>query len=213
MAISIQISNRLKRSHVKPRNVDTQTTINLQSASRLFALPVEIRLQIYELVLSFYDAAAELGRMPIKNRLSILQTCRRVLHEAEAIYCSIHYFGSGPGVLEFDLILKAIGPRWRNALTSLTVRTSSPFEAVVVIKQLHALPNLKSCYFERQLSVRDLGISDWSLMAKWLQAELAKLEHLQEVKMITPEVSGELTDLEEKRREELRKLDAMLERG
>lgn len=81
------------------------------------------------------------------------------------------------------------------------------------MKQLHALPNLRSCYFGRQLSVRDLDIADWSLTANRMQAELAKLEHLQEVKMITPEVSGELMDLEEKRREELRKVDAMLEGG
>ncbi|KAK3716415.1 hypothetical protein LTR37_006565 [Vermiconidia calcicola] len=210
MDISIRISNNLNRSRLKPRNIDTQTTMNLQPASRLFSLPVEIRLQIYELLLLLYDATPALVPMPTKNRVSILQTCRRVLHEADQIYYSIHYFGFGP---DFGQILRAIGPHRRNALTALTVWTSSGSAAYGIIKQLHALPNLKICTFQQGLWVRDLNMSDWSLMAQRLQAELTKLGQLREAMATTPEASGYYMDLKQKRKQKLREVDAILERG
>jgi len=190
--------------------------VNPQSRCRIFDLPTELRVDIYERTLLLRDdAVVDLGRVQSKHHLAILQTCRCVLAEAEDIFYSLHRFIFCPESSRKDLSshLKPLGPRRRHAITALTVCTSSGSTAFCVMQQLHRLPNLQSCYFQRKMSVRYLGLSTWSVLAKQMQAELAKLDSLREVKMITPPARSELTDAEEKRKEKLRSIDAMLERG
>ena len=212
-ALKVSVAREQRRFNALPV-CESQLIAHPQHQSRLLALPAEIRLHIYELMLQVYPTTVEVGSLPkgLPLALSILQTCRRILFEAEDVFYSINRFKYTPNVIGRSLAscLTTIGPNRRNAIAALTICTPSGSAAFEALKQLDLAPNIRSCYIERGLSIRYIDMSGWILLAKQMRAELAKLESLQEVKVITPE-ANELTVEEEKRREKLRRIDAMLE--
>ena len=179
-----------------------------QSQCRLFNMPAEIRLYIYELALQVYGGTVNVEDLP-KQHLSILQTCQRILHEAKAIFYSLHRFRYTP----YTPHLFRIGPTRRNEITALTIVTSSGASAFYAIEKLHLFPKLLSLYIQREMSVRYLNVSEWSFLAKQMQNELGKLQTLQEVKVFTPTATSELTIAEKAREEKLGRVDALLQRG
>lgn len=175
-----------------------------QAQCPLFDLPTEIRLYIYELTVLMPDEPVNLEEIPSKHHLAILQTCRRVFHEAETIFYATHRFQCAPPLFRTGLSR-------RNAITRLTIVISSGGAAHAAITKLHQLPNLRSLYIQRKISIRYLNVSGWAIMARQMQTELAKLPSLREVKVFTP-VALNLTPAEEQRNEKLKRVDAMLAR-
>jgi hypothetical protein len=90
--------------------------------------------------------------------------------------------------------------------------TSSGGSAFSAIEDLHLLPKLKSLYIQRQMSVRYLNVSEWSVMARQMGDTLSKLQSLHEVKVLTPAASSELTLAEKTRDEKVMRVGALLER-
>lgn len=146
------------------------------------------------------------NKLPPKHHLSILQTCRRVLLEAETIFYSTHRFQHS------ELWLKS-GEIRREAITAIAIITSSAGKAFSDMEDLHHYPNLKSLHIEREMSIRYLNVAEWSIMWRQMKIELGKLPCLREVKIFTPEASSELTPAEEERLQKLKRVDAMLSRG
>ncbi len=137
-----------------------------------------------------------------------------MLYETEELYYSMHClvydFSSR---MDLASLLDPLGPVRRDAITALTIVTSSGSEALTAMQQLHLLPGLRELELRREMSVRYLNITNWSLLKHQMQAGLAKLESLREVKVFTPEASSALTPAEEQRLEKLRGIDALLERS
>lgn len=166
---------------------------NQQTACRLFNLPAEIRLTIYKLVFGTAKSTAELGHLPSKNHLALLQTCRRVLREAEDIFYTLHRFTYHSGTTHtLYNTVQLLNPHRRSAIQRLTIVASNGAAAFGVISELHNLPGLKSIYLERDDFSRCINISNWSLLAKQMRDALGKLEALEEVRVFTLEPSGEL---------------------
>jgi hypothetical protein len=178
--------------------------MNTQEQCPLFNLPAEIRLFIYEFALQRNDDPVDVNEIPYRHHLAVLQSCRRINHEAKTIFYAIHRFGFS------NYLFKRVGPNRRNAITAVTITTSSGGAPHGCVTNLHKLPNLKSLYFQRDVSVRYLNISEWASMRRQIQSELAKLKSLEEVKIFTPEAK-DLTPAEEQRMEKLRGIDAFLE--
>ena len=211
--LRIRIAREQRRFHALPvRNA--HFSMHPQHQSRLLALPAEIRLQIYELVLQLSSATLELASLPrrLQVHLSILQTCRRILFEAEDVFYSINHFKYTAQMTRRSLasFLTTIGPTRRNAIAAMTICTSSGSDAFEALEQLHLVPNITSCTIERGVSIRYLNVSGWSVLAKQMTVELAKLESLRDFRVLTPE-ANELTAEEEKRCARLREIDTMLE--
>ena len=175
-----------------------------QDQCPLFKLPTEIRLYIYLLVLRLPE--------PVKVRslstqhLSLLQTCRRVLQEAETLFYELHRFQYSP-------LLFRVGHIRLNAITALTIIASSAGSTYSDIKQLHHFPSLTSLYLQREISIRYLNLSEWSIMRKQIQTALRDLPLLREVKIFTPPASSTLTPAEEQRQEKLNQIDTELQRS
>ena len=139
-----------KHRRLEERRVaESPPIVSTQEDSRLLALPAEIRLYIYELMLRSDSGTVELGQLPKKRpplTPSMLQTCRRVLYEAEDIFYSINHFKyttpfSGRTLASF---LDSIGPARRNAVTTLTVCTTSSGRAFQSMEELRSVPDLRS---------------------------------------------------------------------
>ena len=186
------------------KTTESQLVTLPQAQCYLFNIPTEIRLYIYGLVLHVQNEPVDVGNLS-KRHLSILQTCRRILIEAEAIFYVLHRFQYSPRLFRIGLLR-------RDTITALTIVTSSGGSAFSAMEDLHLLPKLKSLYMQRQMSVRYLNVSEWSVMAKQMQDVLSKLQSLQEVKIFTPAASSELTLAEKTREEKLMRVDALLER-
>ena len=190
-------------THIRTDTAQSQRIALPQTQCRLFHLPTEIRLYIYQLTVLIDEEPLVLTDLPTKH-LAVLQTCRRILYEAETIFYEMHRFQSSS-------LLFHIGPTRQAAITALTIVTSSGGAAHHTITELHLFPKLKSLYIQREMSIRYLNVSEWSVMAKQMQTELAKLPSLVEVKVLTP-IASNLTPAEEARREKLARVDALLER-
>lgn len=87
-----------------------------QDQCALFELPTELRLYIYQLSMRSSEPvdATELSG----HHLSILQTCRRVLQEAEVLFYGMHRFRYSPHLLR-------IGDARLEAITAVTIVASS----------------------------------------------------------------------------------------
>ena len=184
----------------------TKQAAQPQDDCPLFMLPAEIRQYIYELVLQHDDGTVRVTKLPAKRHFAILQTCQRILYEAEMIFFASHRF-------QPSSIWHHLGETRRSVITAATIKTSSGGTAFSEIEQLHLFPNLKSLYIEREMSIRYLNISEWAIMWRQMQTELNKLQFLEEVKIFTPEASSALTPAEEERLAKLNRIDAELQRG
>lgn len=192
----------------RPRKTIALPVDSQQTQSKLFSVPAEIRDYIYKLVLEINDDPVRMETIP-KNHLSILQACRRILLEAETIFYAAHRFQySGQ-----QSHLHRIGPPRRDAITAITIVTSSGAIAFGMIQGLHRFPNLKSLHIQREVSVRYLNISDWAIMRRQIRSELDRFKHLSEVRILMPLPTSELTQAEMPRAEKLASIDADLVRS
>lgn len=182
-----------------------------QTQSRLFTLPAELRVQIYELVVHIPQQAQIRWRSPLSEWpptvLSLLQTCRKMHTEAAEIFYAINKISYS--LLDDEVytintklndrlpndrptsFLAAIGSRRRNAITSLTISPESGSLAIRMIEQLHLMPNLRSLHFQfPYYNPHSQGLYSWTGLAKELKSALGNMEHLQEVKLTIRECPG-----------------------
>ncbi|KAK5169899.1 uncharacterized protein LTR77_005877 [Saxophila tyrrhenica] len=176
-----------------------------QDQSRLFSLPAEIRLYIYELALAVDGGIAELGRPPSKHHLAMLRTCQRVRNESKDIYYDLHRF-----IVRTADTVRNAPHRQRDLIHAITISTSSGVQALEMVQKAATLPNLRSIHFKRDISLRYLNISLWSLMARQIQTALAELKSLEKIEFFTADASTALEGNELVRLEKLRKVDSML---
>ncbi|RFU33962.1 hypothetical protein B7463_g2384, partial [Scytalidium lignicola] len=192
--------------------------IHEQHQCRLFSLPVELRLRIYEQVLSIESPSVQLKWYPANHRknlrpsvLLILETCRRIYIEAEPIFYSINHF-QYPVVTPrlATSFCKAINPNRRDAIRSLTIVASSGSKALCTIQELTLLSKLQKLRIERQQSIRYIEIESWVVLAKQMKMELENLSELRELEIVTPETITP-TRVEEDRMRRLGQIDALLQ--
>jgi hypothetical protein len=163
--------------------------VNDQSNSPLFNLPAELRMGIYPLVFQNPHGTADFGRLPAKHHLALLQTCRRILLEAEDIYYTLHRFiyNCGPAKHTLYNTARLLSPPRIDAIEHLTIFTSNGGTAFGVVQELHHLPNLRTVVFERGTSVEYINLDSWNILKRQMIDSLKRLEKLEEVKIITPE--------------------------
>ena len=218
---ALQSAARLSESENHDYKMSTQNnhtiSIHKQHHCRLFSLPVELRLRIYELVLSIESPKVQLKWYPANRKplrpsvLLILETCRRIYIEAEPIFYSINHFQYP---LETPRLAtsfcKAIGPKRRGAIRSLTIVASSGSKALSTIQELALLSKLQKLRIERQQSIRYIDMETWVVLAKQLKRELENLSELRELEIVTPETITP-TEVEEHRMRRLDQIDALLQ--
>ncbi|RDW84241.1 hypothetical protein BP6252_01831 [Coleophoma cylindrospora] len=207
--ISVGISDLEKPLMVKSRQ---------RSKGRLFGLPVEMRIRIYELALAIDSPTVQLRWHPANTRnlqpsvLALLETCHRIFAEAELIFYTVNHFQyplkSPRGVAA--VFPQTINPKRRAAIISLQVSVPAASAALSTIQELALLPRLQRLRIERLHSVRYIDVGQWAVLAKQLKMELEKLAELRELEIVTPE-TVELTSLEEQRIRRLGKIDASLQ--
>lgn len=206
-------SGRHSTRHYSGRSVAQRsllsTPLDLQLQSPLFALPAELRLNIYELLLFVPSGLRITNRTNRESPsiLSLLQTCRRILAEAEDIFYSIQR-------LQFSLsectpFLNSIGTKRREAITSISIAASNGSQALAQIQDLYLAPNLRSLYIMNPVGLRYLNISSWTLLARQLEVEMHRLDRLEELKVVQLVLHEADTEGEKERRS---KFDAFVAR-
>ncbi|GIZ46617.1 hypothetical protein CKM354_000973700 [Cercospora kikuchii] len=181
------------RAHLKKKKADIEETkldqsINPQNQSLLFLLPTELRLNIYEHLLSIPTSrgAVKIAPRPSHGKdpvtLAILLTCRRALAEAEEIFYSVNRFSIDPPTSFLD----TLGARRLSAITKLELVVGQPSSMLIGLKQLHCLPNLGSLHVRRTVGLRYQNVSAWAVMAPQLIAEIWKMESLSDIRFGSP---------------------------
>lgn len=186
--------------------------IATQPNSRLLALPAEIRLHIYEILLQSprsTDLGLHLHRQTPTDQpsvLAVLLTCRQIHFEAEKIFYQINRLHCH----DLRNFLAPLGPVRRENITNLAIEAVQAASAYGDISQLHLLPNLQFLWIKRIQSARFIQPSSWAIFTKPIVTEIERHEGLEEVKIITPEMSDP-SEHELKRLQRLREIDGMIE--
>jgi hypothetical protein len=214
---SLEIKPRGTPSAEQPTGPPTSTTdpappriipIHPQSQSRFFNLPVELRLQIYERILTLPPSQASYTRLlhnpsrsqyPPHSVLALLAVCRRTHHEAEALFFRLNRLR----LLQPSLFIHSVSPRRREGLTHLAVCVASAAELLTEMQRLRAFPNLETLVVERLLSIRYIEPRSWAVLTPNLVAEVRALPRLRSLRIVTPR-DDEITEVERAR---LRKLE------
>jgi hypothetical protein len=188
---------------------DNNDTIDQQTQSALFRLPVELRLHIYELHFRLKDGQRPYGlglapKGPRLSSLSLLLTCRRTLAEAETIFYSVNRLS-----ITDAYFINSIGVKRREAISKVSIPTSSAAAVLSALQQLRLAPNLKSIVVCRQVSVKYIDVRSWRVMAPQLITELSSMENLQDLSFQNP-IAVNLSDNEKVREAELRAVDDRL---
>lgn len=182
---------------------------NPQLQSPLFALPTELRLQIWEHLLTlltpttstepFYGIpmSPEPHLCPNHRRLrppsilSILQTCRLAHTEAQTLFYSLNRLHADPRIAAARL-----SPPRRAAVAAMTMTVTVAQEMTSVARALRsaegALPGLRSLWFVRTQTIKFLDPRPWAVMSYQTAGELRGAKEggcrlLSEVRVITPE--------------------------
>ena len=125
-----------------------------QTQCRLFSLPAEIRKYVHTLL--FTVSPNESGRVRLSNHrtrpekptvLAMLQTCRLVNDEAQALFYNIHHIE----LLGYDSLFsffRQISTARLSAIHTLTVYTWSVEFMTGPFRALHRLNGLKTLYIE-----------------------------------------------------------------
>ncbi|KAF2725128.1 hypothetical protein K431DRAFT_98201 [Polychaeton citri CBS 116435] len=202
-----------KRDLGLPRSIANEHKFE-QHQCLLFSLPVEIRMVIYELVMYQPTGEVDIRRFPHDitqpSALALLVTCRRVLHEAEPVFYSVNRLWLDMEHVQF---LNSVGARRRSAIKKVAITASSGSAALLMLSQLRALPKLQSLYIRRTSSIRFIHISSWRVMVKQLQTELRAHHQLSELKLLTPEVRGLLSEDESVRKRQMDEVDSELKKA
>jgi hypothetical protein len=192
--------------------------VHEQDLCELFTLPVELRLRIYEQVLSIESPKVQLNWIAASHRqnfqpsvLSILETCRRIYVEAEPIFYSInHFVYPNRWLRSVTGFSRTINPFRRNAVRSITISASSAGAALSMIEEVTLLSKLQKLRIERRYSIRYTDVGSWVVLAKQLKMELEKLSELQELEIFTPETVTP-TPVEEQMVQRLGQIDTLLQ--
>lgn len=205
------LSNQPLSTNIPQTQLEKLSLVAEQEHSFLFALPLEIRLQIYDYVLRpppSNDFGVRMTRSPIHPNLptvlSILSTCRQALYEAEHIF-----YASNRLVIDGAWSWARLGPIRQNAVQALAVPVHSAAGALEALNNLQEVPGLQSLYLVRRMSARYTEISAWKLLTPQLVAQIEKLPKLEELKIITPEAAG-IVSGDEERKERLDSIDSRL---
>lgn len=194
-------------------------TTSQQQQCRFFALPPELRLQIYKHILSCPSSQAvaitwtlstdNLQQQQQRRRpwtvLAILQTCRRMYAEAETIFYAVNQLH----LASVDVargFLHAISAERLGAIRSLSFSAVSSSSVLTFAQVIADAPALQTVQIHREQSIRYIDVKSWAVLATQITAELSKLRGLRRLDFITPDVTAP-TPVEVERMESLRQVD------
>lgn len=197
-------------SQVKIRHdeeIDTPTASEQQQC-RLFTLPPELRLRIYNDVLSCPSMKVIIKRTLSTSNLAILQTCRRIFAEAETIFYSINELHL-VDIQVANGFIQTISAERRNAIRSISFLATSSSSALAMIHAITPASQLQILQIHRQQSIRYTDVRSWAVLAKQIKSELSQFHCLYQLEFITPDVEAP-TPLETERRGRLTQIDRIM---
>ena len=173
-----------------------------QTPCRLLTLPAEIRIRIYDYVLYVPTADGKLTLVKRRQRVSdnepysvlaILQTCRQIRNEAEAVFYHINH-------LRFKDLSQIFAPKSRTcylglprraAIRTLTVGIGNCFFNGPIVGGIEWFSSLEVLQLELRPRVTHNLRMFWNCHGTGrLPSTLAKLEMLKEIRLIAPINSG-----------------------
>lgn len=194
-----------------PNKLEHGSSIGLQEQSPLFRIPAEIRLEVYEHILriptssptSSVNLVHRPAQLRIPSSLSLLETCRLILSEAETLFYALNRLSTAYPANLYNSLNSAR----RSAITQVTLPALSGASTFALLQQLQNFENVKSVYLERRNSARFQDVRTWRVMEKQIVGVLAGMEELEEVKFWTPEMEGVIIESEKRRGRELEEFD------
>lgn len=183
-----------------------------QRQSLLFSLlPAELRILIYDAV---FRVPGETGvrmtreQKPTPSVLALLQTCRKVLREAEGVFYSINRLTFCPYP---SIAPRALNSARATSITKLRVPVSTPGEVLQALQKLRNLgvTSIESLWIDVGLSIRFVDLRVWRVMRPSIQRVLGEFAKLEDFRVGLARVNGALTRAEEGK---LREWEAVVER-
>jgi hypothetical protein len=198
-------------SHIVREELDS-VSWSEQAQSRIFQLPFEIRLRIYEMVM--YVPADRKGiqfvhhcKRETPSVLSMLATCRRALAEAEDIFYSINRFE-----IQKPEQMLSLSKKRREAVRMITLPALSGATTLPLVAQLQHVPKLRSLYLKRHISIKYTDVKAWAVMSYQIATEVKKHEFLEEVVFVMPDAK-DLSEFDIQRQRKLDEVDARVARA
>lgn len=184
---------------------------NQQRQSLLFSLlPAELGVLIYEAVFRVPGESVRMTREenPTPSVLALLQTCRKVLREAEGIFYQTNRLVFSPYPSTAPQSLNSVRAA---SITKLRIPVSAPAELLRALQELIKLEicELESLWVDVGLSIRFVDLRIWRVMRPSIQRVLGEFAKLGDFRVGLARVNGALTRAEEGK---LREWEAVVER-